>query len=64
MLLWGCDKNTSPLAFVGDSPMIRCVYKYTLGEADFWLFLDFQFPTVCNDGENNSKTQVEKVILR
>jgi hypothetical protein len=22
--------------------------KYALGEVDFWIFLDFQIPKVCN----------------
>jgi hypothetical protein len=27
----------------------KLLYKgYTIGEVDFWIFLDFQFPTVCN----------------
>jgi hypothetical protein len=35
----------------------------TAGEVDFWIFLDFQFPTFAIDGKNNSKTKVKKVFF-
>jgi hypothetical protein len=27
---------------------VTCTVHCTVGEVDFWIFLDFQFPTVCN----------------
>jgi hypothetical protein len=37
--------------------------RYTLGEVDFWIFLDFHFLQFAIDGKNNSKTKVEKVFF-
>jgi hypothetical protein len=35
----------------------------TVGEVDFWIFLDFNFLQFSIDGKNHSKTKVEIVFF-
>jgi hypothetical protein len=57
------DACSSPYRGLGIYPQLVRNEASILGEVDFWIFLDFQFTTVCNSWEKqsyNSKTKVQK----